>query len=305
MKWVIQKINSLVTTYGIKYPYNKLSIYPMYNYDTFGFTVLSDEYSFPEELDSSVIEGKYLRENEIVNNNYHILSPEYRKRFLRKVNIFESESIFMYNLKLDSIIEYKVSETPVVAFINVYGAGSPIAEYDYMIGFETGLNLFGNSNYTLTLVATDSINPFVKGKVKPARWEKLQGDEFPNVDIPVTNEAPLIDDNDYKVYYNSYNGYNYYLKDFQHNARQLIIKEESTGAVVKNQIYYSSEGTELTPLNFVQSDNENYIAQWVGPLFKNKSDVIFGLLSFSFGCDSIDFVDDSEKPVRIKCDNRH
>jgi hypothetical protein len=72
-------------------------------------------------------------------------------------------------------------------------------------------------------------------------------------------------------------------------------------------MFNNSEGASVAPLNFGIS-NPNYAdlkGQWMGKLFKNKPEVIFGFEWVSFGCPGIIYINSRDKYIQINCDNRH
>ena len=86
--------------------------------------------------------------------------------------------------------------------------------------------------------------------------------------------------------------------------RYLIVLDSKTERIVYEGIFLDTESTYLAELSF-QNKISEYEYQWTGEIFKNKPSVIFGFLGYSFGCPSIEFLDKTEPPIVISCDNRH
>ncbi len=282
----------------IKYP--ELIIYPLNSYEkmegqTTGFIPLTDSYPWSNHKDSISISPEYLGNNEM--KVFHVLSPKYRTRFLNIMKIKETDKVFIYNFRMDSIHTYSVKDLPLLAHITIYGADAPISPEDYLIGFDlqNALQIKDFSDYYDALVYVGTENPFQKGKIKPIIWKKMDANQFPK-DVK-TKFASKIN----KLYKFQLNNFDYYLL----NENQLVIIDKSTGKVISETIFEEGESASLAELSFTNKKNEYAHQQWTGVLFKNMPPVFFGFLYESFGCTSINFIEKPANSIYIHCDNRH
>ena len=281
-----------------KYP--ELIIYPLNSYEktegqTTGFIPLTDSYPWTDHKDSISISPEYLGNNEI--KDFHVLSPKYRTRFLNIMKIKETDKVFIYNFRMDSIHTFSVKDLPLLAHITIYGADAPISQHDYLIGFDlqNALQIKDYSDYYDALVYVGAENPFQKGKIKPIIWKKMDANQFPK-DVQIKHKSKIN-----KLYKFQMNDLDYYLL----NENQLVIIDKSIGKVISETIFEEGESASLAELSFTHKKNEYTPQQWTGNLFKNKPPVYFGFLYESFGCTSINFIEKQANSIYIHCDNRH
>lgn len=284
-----------------------------------GFISLSDIYPLSEHPDSLAIPNL---ENVDKNSlQYFKLNASYRKRFLSKTNISETDSLFIYDYSTDVLLSFPVRKLNVVAYLNDYMdiKDCPCSQSDYMIGFEVTKNyLIGLGKYfSEALVFIGKENPFMHGQMKAIVWQKIKAEKFPLGKSNLTEEqkeykhkntikgqAYLYETKTHQIFIQDYTEPNNLI---QVQDRHLIIIDKQSDNVVNETIFSNSEGTSVTPLNF-GINNINYPdlkEQWIGKLFKDKPEVIFGFEWVSFGCPSIIFVNSQNKYVQINCDNRH
>jgi hypothetical protein len=305
-----------------------LSTFHFNNKKEIGFISFSDKYQLNEDEDSLAIQTKTEDEFEYNSNKYYRdeyikLDNKHRKRFLNQLKISENDSLFIYHYEKDTIMSFKIKNLNVVACINFYRQGEQnepnfegFDQYDYMIGFEIEsfiLKTLGE-NYYKSFVCVGKVNPFVKNQLKPVVWTKIHRSQFPGMGFNTANELlmkrkQISSDTCYKF---TDTNYSYYIKDmymdyenYLPKLRRLIIFENKTGEIVHDELIIRGESTFLVPLNGMKNEEENYIYQWTGKLFKYKAPVIFGFNSESFGCPHISFLDFSERSIYINCDNRH
>ena len=62
--------------------------------------------------------------------------------------------------------------------------------------------------------------------------------------------------------------------------------------------------TFLYPIQTSNKNNEYNNRVWTGEIFKNKPPIIFGLVGAQYRCPTIDFISETEPPIRISCDSR-
>lgn len=270
------------------------------------FLNLSESYFYYTENESTILPiDEELKDTMILNKKQ-------RKEFLKKTNISESDSIFIYEIETDLIHSYKIKDLPAIACGSIFYYAYPNptkSERDFEFGFDLKKSYQG-SYQNFAFIGKES--PFQKGKLKPIFWEKIEESEFPE---NFKNDATLYSQKfsfkdvafgeSFKF---SNNQYDYYLQNLQNEkriyARYLVIIDSDTNVAVLNKVYSESEGTFLKQLN-LETNSLNTQFQWTGELFKNKPPIIFGFLSSMFGCPSIDFLSDKEPPIPILCDNRH
>lgn len=273
-----------------------------------GFISLSDIYPLSKHPDSLAIPNleNIAKENQL----YFKLNSTYRKKFLSKTNISESDSVFIYDYYSDVLMSYSVKNLNVVAYLNNYMdiSDCPCNQYDYMIGFEvakSNLNGFGKY-FSDVLVSIGKRNPFARGQMKSIDWKKIPSEKFPfkrgqlaeaqKKDIntnAIKGQAYFSENNKYQIFIQDYilSKENIYLQN-----RHLIVFDKEMENIVYETLFSSSESTSIAPIG----------GQWIGSLFKNKPDVIFGFEGVSFGCPYIDYINSKDnKYIEINCDNRH
>lgn len=281
-----------------------------------GFISLSDIYQMSDHPDSSAIPDLSYKDKSSLR--YFTLNDQYRKRFLARTNLSETDSVFIYDYDADVLLSFSVKSLTVVAYLSDYMGvdDCPCDPYDYMLGFEvpkSRLTKLKNS-YFKSLVALGTANPFAEGGILALEWKKITSEEFPRTKsslAEVTRHQKVLAG---PAYLAESDQFQFYIEDYldQYNTafildRHLIVVSKANNKVVKEAVYSSSEGTTSAPLNF-GINNSNYSdvkAQWTGKLFKNEPAVIFGFEWFSFGCPRIEFIQPKYKGLPIYCDNRH
>lgn len=270
------------------------------------FLNVSESYFYYTENENTILsKDEELKDTIIINKKQ-------RKEFLKKINVSESDSIFIYEIGTDLIHTYKVKDLPAIACLNIFSnvyPNSTKTERDFEFGFDLKKSYRG-SYQNFAFVGKE--NPFQTGKLKPVFWEKIEGSEFPeNFKKDATLHSQKFSFKDVvagESFKFSNNQYDYYLQNLQNEkriyARYLVIIDSDTNVAVLNKVYSESEGAFLKQLN-LETNSLNTQFQWTGELFKNKPPIIFGFLSSMFGCPSIDFLSDKEPPIPILCDNRH
>jgi len=279
----------------------------------FGFASLSDNYPLSEHPDSLAIPNLCDMKEE--DMKYFKLSSKYRKRFLSKTKILETDTVFVYDYSSNIFLSFPVKNLNIVAYLNVYSSPddcpcsqgeSRCDQYDYMIGFEISKNFLKGLGYFYSdvLVYVGKENPFVQGQMKPIVWNKINSDDFP---VAKANFQTNATKNNTYLYES--NEFRYFVQDYvrDRDIRHLLVVDIKNDKVVAERIYGIRELSMPAPLNF-GINNENYvefISQWTGKLFKNKPPVVFGFEWVGFGCESITLLDSTEGDIWINCDNRH
>ncbi len=293
----------------------RLTTYASNNGNEFGFVSLTDGFPFSEHPDSLVIANEHLGnlDLDVVDDNLHELDSANRKRFLSRLNIKESDKLFLYHLIKDTIYTLKVSDLALVAHLTPYEPQLPIPDYDYYIGLkikENQLSMEEVFDYGNNFVAIGQSCPFQTGELEPIIWKKMVTENFPLFhkvkNLPSDLDGFQVQD----IYEYNLGSLTYYMMNYanKNNAeiRHLIVVDSLTNQLVYNKLFLVEGDHDLTPLaTSFSEDKSAYQYQWTGKLFKNKSSIIYNVVEPWFGCKRIYFVDEEELPIRISCDNRH
>ncbi len=270
------------------------------------FVNLSEKYPWNYEDDSLTI----IRKTDFGKDTIK-LNSDSKELFLKKMKISPNDTVFLYNINVDSILKFPVAKLPVIAPVNIYSQGDEnIQEYNYEIGFNLG------RKYTLegeTFAYVGTHNPFQIGKVRSILWKSMDSSTvvkvFSREFIPVDVKKKFRNAEPDDIYTSSYKEYDYFIKarrNYDNIAlpSYLLVINTATNEIVFNDFFTDSESTYLIPLQ-IQGDKREYGKQWTGAIFKNKPPIIFGFMGNSFGCPSIRFLDKKEPPIYLLCDNRH
>jgi hypothetical protein len=295
-----------------------------------GFITLSEDYPLSDHIDSLAIPD--LSDWETEKMEYFKLSSKYRKRFIERTKISETDTVFVYDYSTDVLRAFPVKTLNVVAYLNVYMSvdNCPCNQYDYYIGFEIGKDKligFGES-YGHVLVNIGKENPFFRGQMKAIVWKRISSNDFPLEKANGTIIAELRSNAGLTkglTFLYEFENFNYFIQswtDAQYNGashkmyeiskRHLLVVDKKSGEVVVEKLFENREGSLPTPLNFgiefehnVEDDYTTFREQWTGKLFKNKPPVVFGFEWLSFSCPGITFLSKTEGEIGIRCDNRH
>ncbi|WP_294963621.1 oxidoreductase [uncultured Flavobacterium sp.] len=274
------------------------------------FVSLSDIYSNNDEKDTLVLPnieklGKY-------DAQYFTFDKNYRKRFLSKTNISETDSLFVYDYAKNKLVSFAVKNLKTAAMLNGYSSAEdwPYHHYDFMIGFEINKKLLNGFSeyYREALVYIGKENPFSNERLKPISWKKITKKEYPSKALKNDDRALLKNTVTGNTYFYKTDSHEYFLQDYLDSnktiyGRRLLVLDSKTKDVIIEKLFSQSEGISPTPLNYENGDNS--IEQWTGKLLKNKPEVVFGFEYVSFGCPSISVIDKSNEEINIQCDNRH
>lgn len=240
-----------------------------------------------------------LTENDLKKDTIR-LNQNQRRKLINKLKISESDKVFIYLIKNDSVINFDIKDLPAIACMNIYGPSDDYQnqEYDYEFGFDLGKKI--TDWYNLAYIGRE--NPFQTENLKPIIWTKIENDRFPTNKDLKKSEIIL------SSYMFSTERYDYFLQKASERAGSyhLRIIDKDSKSEIFNRHYYDSEGTSLTGLNIKGNENKEIEqSQWAGKLFKDKATIVFDFLNYSFGCPSITVLDETEPTIPILCDNRH
>ncbi len=298
---------------------------------SFGFISLSDVYSSGEHPDSLVFPD--LQDKTFEEVQYLKFPSKNRKLFLAKIKVSESDKVFIYDYVADVLAAFPVSSLHVTATPSVYESKEdwPFPPENFMIGFEikaADLKPFGEYlDHTLVYIGKES--PFVRGQLKPVKWEKMPVKDFPATPTDAKTYSAINTQLREFIFGNNFSitdkqvlttafkyegeGFRYFIKSFSLKreeytevlARHLLIFKAGTQELVCERTIVQSDGIRPVPLNHVEYSHGNATYQWTGKLFKDQPPVIFSFESFSFGCPEITVLDKACTDVYIYCDNRH
>ncbi|NIF06269.1 hypothetical protein F3J23_12550 [Chryseobacterium sp. Tr-659] len=267
------------------------------------FISVSDIYSDPHSVPEEFIKNQ--KQKSFEQLQYLELDAPHRKRMLDGIHLTENDSLYMYNYEFNQLQKIPVKKLKAAAYLDVYATeGEEVDAGSYMLGFQIEANksITDHDRYNNVIAYFGNKNPFIENKMKPIQWKKADAQisrkYFPDSKLKYgeTHQA-------------RYENLTYYLQDLIENEnvleRRLVVMNDHNEKIFENSFSIAgSDGAEFSPLNGINSDEANQF-QWTGRLFKGKPPVIFGLISPSFGCPSIVFLDKKEKAMTINCDNRH
>ena len=275
-----------------------------------GFVNLSDSF-FRYEYDE---EGNNITKPilEIYNdsNDTITLNNKQRKQFLERTKVNETDSLFIYDITNDKVLCFYVKNLPVIACINIYFSPREYKreEFDYEFGFDLGKNFTIGSNF----IFVGKNNPFVTGELKPIIWKEINKNLIDNTilkdSITINLKNELRGFSLKNSYFFSQSNLKYYLQDFidenYSRRRLLLIFDAQKEQIIHLEIQKETEGISFNAIKTIDN-NIDYGGQFTGKLIKNKNDVFFGFLNYSFSCPSITVLDKTEPKIPILCDNRH
>ncbi|MHC0446779.1 oxidoreductase [Flavobacterium sp. 3-218] len=246
---------------------------------------------------------------------YFTFDKNYRTRFLSKIEISETDSLFVYDYAKDKLASFLIKNLKTSAMLNGDASAKnwPYQSTDYRIGFEVNTkNLKGFSqDYKNALVYVGKENPFVEKQMMPIVWKKITAKEYPDEKLKKEYKKVITNALTGSYYFFETKTYQYFLQEYTNSnkiiyARRLIVTDvktpqNETNEIIIDKLFYQKEGISLSPLNYSEGKNVN---QWTGKLFKNKPAVVFGFENASFGCPVISIIDKSNEEIYLQCDNR-
>lgn len=270
--------------------YSKMNIYKTSPFlkskdgdDKTAFVNLSESYFKNEQTD-------FLIQSQENGTDTIELNSNQKLKFLNTIGAKELDSVFIYEMETDSIQIYPIKDLPVIACIDVYGSG-------YEFGLDLGKNYQGSYN---NYAYVGNRNPFKRGGLKPIIWKKIDKSTVYSKFGKLENSAFLSELKFQKSYFYSQKNMDYYLFD----ERRVVVINRDNQEIAFDKTYSDGEGVSITLLK-KENDTITNPSQWTGMLFTDKPPVIVGFQYFSFGCEIIDFLNESELPISVLCDNRH
>ncbi len=272
--------------------------------DSSGFISLSEVYSMRENAETPAMPDFSDHDASEAKKYEHLqLDTVYRERFLSGTKISETDSVFIYDYSLDILVAVPVNKLKVVAYLNVYGAAWPYTPGDYMIGFKIDKKYLVklSSYYSRVFVSIGKKQPFLRGKLQPIQWEKIESKDFPVWPVQARDTARW---RAYKciagdAYVYTRDGLKYYLQEYfsgnRISVRRLILLKSKSEVPLYERFYFESESAGPAGLG----------EQWTGELFKRSAAVLFGFEYLSYSCPEIVILEEKPKSIFIRCDNRH
>jgi Domain of unknown function (DUF4738) len=274
-----------------------------------GFVPLSGSYSLSNKPDSLAIPNLYgnidngysFDPDATYDDEYIKLDSKYRKRFLTKTGISETDKLFIYDYYNNTLDSFTVKSLSVVAIVDVYTdiEDRPHHQEDYFIGFEIKKKSFYSG-----LVHIGLQNPFIQGQLKPIVWKEISPADFPLKPISSGNTLLLKRKqlSKRRAFKYETKDLGYYVQEFDFARRVLVVDLPTNMTVLDNFIFYSAD---LLPNTLNNKERTN---QWTGILFKHKPPVIFGFETSPYynpGIIVLDKPDNGAGVIGIHSDSRY
>ncbi|MFK8046655.1 MAG: hypothetical protein AB8B72_14245 [Crocinitomicaceae bacterium] len=273
------------------------------------FSVSDRYYESGPEVDSAIPKSYFENKSGPVQK-FIKLKGEYRKRCMDAIGASENDVVYTYDYARDKLLRYYIRSLYCVAVLSIYSSGAeyPIDQNEYMIGFQIK-SKYLTGYHSHVLVSIGKTNPFTRGQVKPILWEKASADAFPREAKSFEEIGRLKTGNYGNTYQFKMEGLTYLVQNIMFNnvvlARHLVVKNSASNLILLDRFYIDSESASPAPLNSVEPENNDFLIQYAGNLFKYKPPVIFGFMWQSFGCPRIDVIKPDADSIYIHCDNRH
>lgn len=275
---------------------------------TYGFISLSESYQLSDHPDSLAIpKNTYNKDNP---DEYIILSEKYRRRLLNGLSLSESDTLSIYNYRQNILHQFQVKDLKAVALLSPYDVGGPTTQHEYYIGFEFKASTIESLDDLFAYVGKN--HPFTNEPLEPIIWTPIDSSCFPTGYKSQRLKQLTAKTTIKNTYVFHSKQFDYYIQEFADKSwgiriRHLLIIERITNTIHLNQIQSNSESSELNTLSIsTQKDLiVEHMHQWTGNMFKNQPPVFLGFQHFSFGCQSIQFIQTPMRSISVKCDNRH
>jgi hypothetical protein len=118
--------------------------FPLFSVNSLGFDAyytefipLSEGLSYDEEQTPPIVPSFLLGDSVSTTlDTIYTLKGKYRKAALKFAGFTENDSVFAYNLNQNKLLGCRVDELPIIAFVNPYGANTPVSTADFVFGLE-------------------------------------------------------------------------------------------------------------------------------------------------------------------------
>ena len=262
------------------------------------------------------------------------LDAEYRRRFLERTGVSETDSLFVFDYTNDILLTFSVRELSVFAQLQFWSdrpsrsphSPHPHSQYHFHIGF-------GIHNDDLSAIRSPSLvyvgkmHPFVRNGMQQIVWERIDLDDFPmeRAQLITVDSVFFALDPAISFVHNSVRGeahtfewkhFRFFIQDWrlpnewevEYAGRNWII--ERVHLLVFNQ-----KNDELVIEEFFCSDERHVLferniprwigGRWIGYLFQNKPPVVADFSDFIGGDARYIFLDPTMGDFLILCDNRY
>ena len=258
------------------------------------------------------------------------LDAEYRRRFLERTGVSETDTLFVFDYTNDILLIFSVRELSVFAQLEFWSDrpnGSPHSphphpQYRFHIGF--GIN---NDDFPEIwrpyLVYVGKTHPFVRRGMQQIVWERIDLDDFPmqRAQLITVDSVFCAHDPSFSFAHNFIRGeahtfewkhFRFYIQDWRrqdsreegfwsiNNVHLLVLNQKSNGLVIE-QVFFADERNDPT-----QHDIPRWIGRrWVGYLFQNKPPVVAEFSDLIGVNARYMFLDPTMGNFWILCDNRY
>lgn len=276
--------------------------------------------SFVSISDSYV---EYLQKNNVAEAENTLLNPadigkdtikiegKIREKLLARTGISEEDKLFIFDFHSKKVLEFAIKNLPTIAAMSIYDQDSgDYSEGSYQLGFDLGKLKFSDDinsgGESLTYIGKE--NPF-----KAENIRRLSFKELPKPLLTPSEKAvhkaeyvnsPPTNLNIEKTFQATDHLYQYVIQDYNYERDEVIYKLRYVAVLDKNQkvmrefFVYDSMGGD----GFAEP-NDEYYPIWTGEILHGKSPVLLGLDNNA--CDAIFFLNETDKEIWTKCDNRH
>ena len=191
------------------------------------------------------------------------LYGEYRRRFLERTGISETDSMFVSDLENNALLAFEVRELPVAAVFSPPTARTPYPfpatqyQRNYRIGFDMNdvsdllWHYFFYSYHVMVYVGEK--NPFVGSQIRKIQWQRIHFEDFPleksnlqpeDIVVPhlmdylTRRNAFLYESENYLIFVQ--NLYHTAFGFKQRRARHLLIIDKRTDNVLFERMFRST-----------------------------------------------------------------
>ena len=263
-------------------------------------------------------EELFLFFNEMDERQFFHLDEEYRRRFLERTKISETDIVFLYNYADDALLAFPVNELNVAVVARHF---PHTCQYNYRIGFHMDRVLLYESDesndfdlweFERVLVYIGQAHPFARGGMREIQWRRIPTEDFPiaKSNIETDNERIL-----------------YLLEYGRRSARAYLYEFENFILFSQDILRFWSAHNRWNPaalhLLIIDTEIDSVVVErvipngwgWygrgtrIGNLFRNAPPVALGFWwpdwrTPSDLCPFIMFLDAEIADVYIRCDNQ-
>lgn len=256
-----------------------------------GFLNVSDAYFSNKDATINLLQKEDLKDTITLN-------LKQREKFLNTIKVSETDNVFIYDVNNEKVHKYQVKSLPIIACIKPYFDANHYEkkEKEFQFGFDLQDKLKYNCHINFAYIGEK--NPFETGMLKPFVWKRLKTTVFEKELVTYGITETLKNEVKFVLSYES-ETLQYYLL----NKNKLVVIDKKEKEIIFNHIFYSGVNASLT-LPILENEREFFFNQWTGKLFKNMPPIVFGFQNWDFGCEKIRFLNKSEPPILVFCDNR-